>query len=55
MSLFEASKEIIYLKRLFKHVAFYHLVKDATIIFCDSQSAYIVKMKTMYTTVGVNI
>jgi len=38
MFLSEVFKETIYLRSLLKYIDFYNLVKDATEVFCDSQS-----------------
>jgi len=52
MSLSEASKETIYLKRLLRHMGFCNLVEGATKIFCDSQSK--IQLRITFTTVEVN-
>jgi len=48
MSLLEASKETIYLRRLLKHIGFCNLVEGATEIFCDSQSAIQLNKNNVY-------
>jgi len=48
MSLSEASKETIYLRRLLRHMRFCNLVEGATEIFCDSQSAIQLSNNNVY-------
>jgi len=48
MSLSEASKETIYLRRLLKHMGFQNLVEGATTVFCDSQSAIQLSKNNVY-------
>lgn len=48
MSLSETSKETIYLRRLLGPVGFCNLVKSATEIFCDRQSAIQLSKNNVY-------
>lgn len=44
-ALSEATKEVIYLRDLLKHMNFEYFLKDATTVYCDNQSSAIVLSK----------
>lgn len=47
MALSDVAKEVVYVRRLVREINFPNFVKEATVIFCDNQSAIILSKEKM--------